>query len=105
MFNNPKPKAVYNASGAAAAIATTGYTEIATSTSAPASAMQICNTTGSLIKIAIGAAASEEDIPFYVPTGEVSPIIPIEIAKASRISARAVDANSSGGQLVVNLLG
>jgi hypothetical protein len=67
-------------------------------------AMEIFNSSGQILKLSLGAAGVEDasEINYYVlPNG--SPIlIPIEVSKGKRLSAKAVDGNAAVGDLIFN---
>ncbi len=80
------------------------YTAVFTATTYGTGAIRVENTTDKVVKLAVGAAASEVDIPEYISPG-VSKVIQISVAKGARLSCRAVDADATTGQLSVTLLG
>lgn len=90
---------------AGANIATNAWTELTSSLSAPVSAVEIFNSTGRVLKLAIGAAASEQELDYYILPGTVSPIIPVSIAKSSRLSLKAMDSLADSGEVVINCFG
>lgn len=84
-------------------ITTAAYVTMVASTSKAASAIEVQNTSSKIIKLAIGAAASEVD--FYAIAPGVNGIVfPKTIPKASRISAKAITADATTGALVINLM-
>lgn len=99
-----KPVLALNLAGSTP-IATAAWTELTASLAKSAAAFQIINTTDRILRIAVGAAAQEKEIPFYVNAGEVSPVILNDFARGSRISARALGSDTTTGDLVVNFLG
>lgn len=87
-------------------ITSAAWTEIITSLAAPVDAIEILNSTGSVLKIATGAAASEVELPFYILPSSEPHLIPFNIAKSTRISAKAVDSDvTTDSQLVFNFYG
>lgn len=84
-------------------ITAAAYVTMVASLAGACSAIEVFNTTAKAIKLAIGAAASEADI-YTLPPGTKSEIIPREIKKATRISAKALGADATTGFLVVNFL-
>ena len=99
-----KPKSAHNLAGSTP-ITTGAYVQVVAAIPRPAAAFQLINTTGSVLKIAVGGVGQEVDVPFFIGPSQTSPIVPFDIAGGARISARAVDTNTAAGQLVVNLLG
>lgn len=96
-----KPKASYVEAGTD--IDAGSYNEIVAATPKRASAIAVENTTDQTVKLAVGAAASEVDIPEYIAPG-VAKIISWEIPAGSRLSVSAVVANASSGQFVATLM-
>lgn len=86
-------------------VTTAAYVEMVASTNKPCSALEIFNGGGSILKIALGAAASEVDMNYYILPGGSQIILPIEIPHSTRISLKAVDTNSMAGSIVLNFLG
>ena len=80
------------------------YVQLSASLTAPASAMQIYNGSAQPLKFAVGAAAAEKDIGYVVAPSSVSPIIPVELKNAQRLTARSVGGTANTGILVVNFL-
>lgn len=60
---------------------------------------------GSVIKLAVGSAGNEVELPYTVLPGGSGLCVPIEIPNGVRLSARAVDADMTSGYLVINLFG
>lgn len=86
-------------------IATAAWTQLTASLAKAAAGFQIINTTNRILRIGVGGAGQEQEIPFYVGPGITSPVISQDFAKGARISARALGADTSSGDLVVNFLG
>jgi hypothetical protein len=76
-------------------------------TTEPCSAIEIFSGSGSIIKVSLGAAGLEyaSEIPYYITPGGSSILLPIEIKKGTRISAKAVDTTANVGTLVINFFG
>ena len=81
------------------------WVQLTSSLAKPAAAFQIINTTNRILRIGVGGAGQEQEVPFYVGPGVTSPVISQDFAKGARISARALGADTSSGDLVVNFLG
>jgi hypothetical protein len=86
-------------------VTTGAWTQITAAIGAPVSSIQIFNGSGSVLKIATGGAGNEVAMNFYIIPGTVSPVIPVEIAKNSRISVQAADVDAVDGSLVLNCFG
>jgi len=84
-------------------VTTAAYTEIIASTSDAVTKLFIFDSSGQSLYLATGAAASEIDQMIIVPggNGECSLIIPA----GTRISVKAISANATAGELIINLLG
>lgn len=83
---------------------TNAWVELLSSLTKAASAAEIFNSSGAILKLALAAAGQEADneMDYYVlPTG--SPILlPLEFDNGVRLAARAVDVNATTGSLVIN---
>lgn len=78
------------------------YYDIFTAASSKnARVLEIFNSTGSILSLAIGAAGAETDMLFYVVPGG-NGIIQCLINQGMRISVTAVDANATTGFIIVN---
>lgn len=86
-------------------IASGAWTQLTASLAKSAAGFQIINTTNRIIRIGVGGSGQEQEIPFYVGPGVTSPVISQDFTRGSRISARALGADTSSGDLVVNFLG
>lgn len=67
------------------------------------SAIEVFDSSGSVLKLAIGASGSEKELPYYIlpgGQGRVALLLP----KGARLAIRAVDTNATSGQLVINFL-
>lgn len=84
-------------------ITAAAYVTMVASLAKSCSAIEVQNTSAKIIKLAIGAAASEVD--FYVIAPGVNGVIfPKTIPKGSRISAKAITADATTGALVINTI-
>lgn len=86
-------------------ITTAAWAEISSSIPASCTAITVAYTGDGILKLAKGAAAAEVELPMYLTPGMNSGLIPLELTKAWRLSARAVDQNVTSGELVINLFG
>lgn len=80
------------------------YVQLTASLSAACSAIEVQNTSTKIIQIAVGGSGAEV-VKYVIAPGVNSVIIPIEIKKASRLTAKAVTADATTGALVINFLG
>lgn len=109
LARNPVGKSLYQVVAATPAthITSAAWVEIEDSLPAPCDAMEILNTTGALLLLAIGALGSEIEKPFYIMPSAEPHIIPYNISKGSRISVKvvgSVDATQDG-DLAINWFG
>jgi hypothetical protein len=104
-LRNPVAKHRFDVT-APAAITTAAWTVIITAMDAASDAFEVLNTTGSVLKIATGEPGSEVEIPCYILPSSEPHLVPWNIAKGSKISARAVDSDAADiTQLVFNFYG
>lgn len=82
-------------------ITTAAYTQLIASTTTAATYVDIFDSSGQAMILAVGAAASEV-ILYYVPPGGDQ--IHVNIAQGSRVSYKALSANATSGYLLLNLL-
>ena len=85
-------------------ITTAAWTQITASTSMPCDAMSIDNTSDAVLLISTGAVGAEDNeiLPIYIKACEEGQVIPFPLAKAKRLSVKAVDHNVTYGDLVLN---
>ena len=83
-------------------VTTSGYVTLFASTSISCGHLEIIDTSGKIIKFAIGPAGSEVEICTCFVSGAV--VVPVYIPAGSRISVEAADANATTGYSVVSLL-
>ncbi len=81
-------------------VTTAAYTQIVASTAVATKSLQLFDSSGKVLVVAFGAAASEVDQFYIMPGGNGN--VPCEIPAGTRISIKAVDANATSGQLVIN---
>lgn len=85
-------------------VTTGAYTELVADVGATqVQEIEIFDSSGQTLFLAVGAAASEVDQIYIVPGGNGR--IPLQIAANARLSIKAVSANATAGEIVVNLYG
>lgn len=88
-------------------ITTSAWTQILAAMTEPASAMEIFNGSDSILMLAFAAAAAEDAnvFPYYVLPGGSGILLPVELSKGKRIAAKALNHNTSSGDLILNFFG
>jgi hypothetical protein len=81
-------------------VTTGAWTELIASTAAAINALMIFDSSGQILELGTGAAASEARV-LLIPPGGIDGVIPFRIAAGTRLSVRAVSANTAGGDLVL----
>lgn len=99
-----KPVDTQNHNYASTNVTTAAWVTAVASTSQPCSAIEIFDSSGSMIQLGIGAAGSEVT-KYTIPPGGSVIFLPMEIAKGSRISLKALDADATTGRLIINFFG
>lgn len=85
---------------------TASWTTLSASLPSSCSAISVAYTGIGILKLAKGAAASESELPLYLTPGmNHEMLIPLNLAKAIRLSAKCEDQNVTSGELVINLYG
>ena len=84
-------------------VSTATYLEIVGSTAADVKAIDIFDSSGQTLVLAVGPAASEVD-KFLITPGGVDKV-PVIIPSGSRISVKAVSALADAGEISINLYG
>ena len=82
---------------AVSSITAAAYTQLIASTAAICSLIDVTNTTGEPMIIAVGGAGAEVDRFYVGPAGSV--LMPITIAASSRISAKSLGSTATSGYL------
>ena len=85
------------------AITTGAYTELLASTYAEINHLEIFDSSGETLVLAIGESGSEIDLIEITPGGNGD--IPLKITAGSRISVKAKTEDTSSGRLSINCLG
>lgn len=82
-------------------ITTAAYVQLDDSLDHTPSFVEIFNSTGSILVLAVGQAGLEQDLSFYIfPGGNGK--IGLILSKGMRISVKAVDVNATAGFLLIN---
>jgi hypothetical protein len=81
-------------------VTTGAYVELIASTGSEINQLEIFDSSGETLKLALGAAASEVDLLLVTPGG--NGIIPVNIPAGTRVSIRAVSATASVGEIDIN---
>jgi hypothetical protein len=85
---------------------TSNWTTLSSSFPASCSAISVAYTGKGILKLAKGAAASEVELPLYLTPGmNHETLIPLNLAKAIRLSGKTDDQAVTSGELVINLYG
>ena len=103
-----KPVAKLRHDYVATNVTTSAWVELIDALEEAASAVEIFDGSGSIIKLSLGDAGEEDDneLPYYImPGGGGGVMIPMELAKGKRLSAKAVDATAATGSLIINFFG
>ena len=85
-------------------ILTSAWLELVASSAFAATAMEIFDSSGSVLKFSTGASGAEDasELNYYVFPGGNPALIPINFPKGSRLAVRAVDTSATDGQLLLN---
>jgi hypothetical protein len=83
-------------------VTTAAYVQLVASTASEINQLQIFDSSGQTLVLAVGAAASEVDQIYITPGG--NGITDLRIPASSRISVKAVSATASVGELTINCL-
>lgn len=85
---------------------TSNWVDISSSLPASCSAISVGYTGEGVLKLAKGAAASEVELPLALTPGmNHEMLIPLNLAKAVRLSGKCDDQAAATGMLVINLYG
>jgi hypothetical protein len=83
-------------------VTTSAYTVLWSSIPVSTSKIEVCDSSGKLLKIATGATGSEVDVFTVFVSGCV--IIPIYLTIGTKLSIKAIDANATSGYNLMSLL-
>lgn len=100
----PVHKILYAYDGTGATVATNAWTELEDSMPADVSRMQIYESSGQIVQMSVGGASGSEVGVYYIMPNTVA-TIPFHINKGQRLAIRAVDADASVGDLIINFFG
>jgi hypothetical protein len=81
-------------------ITTSAYTQLVASTTTATTSVEIFDSSGECLILAVGAAASEVDQIYIFPGG--NSIVPLLIPASSRVSVKAKTAATAAGYLAIN---
>lgn len=81
-------------------VTTAAYVEMVASLTATSGKIQIFDSSGETLIFAVGAAGAENPI-FYIPPGGID--IELTVAAGSRIAIKALSANATDGEFVMNI--
>lgn len=84
-------------------VTTVAYVQLIASTSAAAKVIEIFDSSGQAMILAVGAAASEVDQFYIFPGGQGA--VQLAIPASSRVSIKAKTANATSGYILVNTYG
>jgi hypothetical protein len=93
---------VYVLDYASTNVSRAAYTTLIESTEISCSRLQILDTSGKILKLAIGAAGSEVDFCSVPLSGSI--VIPYYIPAGTRIAIEAIDADATTGLNVLSLI-
>jgi hypothetical protein len=83
----------------------TAWVQVVAATPQPCSSAEIYNGSNALLKLAVGGVGNEVPIKYTVLPGRTT-VIPFEVSKGQRISAKAATATAaSTDYLTLNLMG
>lgn len=83
-------------------VTTGAYVQLIAATGAVTNRLQIFDSCGQTLKLAVGGSGSEVDQILIFPGGNGD--VPLRIAAGARVSVRAVSGNCTTGELDINLL-
>lgn len=109
------PTGKHSHSYSATNVTTAAWVEVVPSLVAAASAIQIYDSSGRVLRVSLGPAGQEEgtnpltgkpyEFPMYVTPGGNYLLVPAELTRGARVSLRAVDVNATTGLFILNLFG
>jgi hypothetical protein len=84
-------------------VTTTVYVQLVASIASAVKEIEIFDSSGESLVLALGASGSESDKVYVFPGGNGR--IPLQIAVGQRLSIKAVSANATSGELLINFYG
>lgn len=85
-------------------VTTGAYVQIDASTDSSCSAIHAFSSGNNPVKLAIGAASSEQDIPYLIGDGYTPIAVKAGIKRSVRLSVIAVGGTANSGYLIINCL-
>jgi hypothetical protein len=82
-------------------VTTSAYVELDAALNANVSAIEIFDSSGETLLLALGAASGEVDTLFIMPGG--NGFLNCALPKGARLSVKAVSGNATTGELTINL--
>lgn len=86
-------------------VTTAAWFELSASLSKAVVAMHAYDGSTQVLKLGVGAAGSEVELDVFISPDSGKVIMPVEIAKGSRLAIRAVSATANSGYLALSLFG
>jgi hypothetical protein len=103
MAQNAKCVQVIRNDYTSTSVTTSAYVQLDAALDQDVRSIEVFDSSGSVLKLALGASGSEVDIPFHIVPGGTTVPVAFIAARGDRLSIRAVDASATTGQLVINL--
>ena len=94
---------LYRNSYSVTPVTTAAYVQLVASMPAAVKEVEIFDSSGETLVLAIGGAGAEADKAYIFPGGNGR--IPLQIASGARLSVKAVSANATSGELTINFYG
>lgn len=88
-------------------ITTAAWVQLVASLPKACSSVEIFNPSGATLIVSTGAASAEDAsiVPYTIVPGGSSILLPLEIAKGSRVSLKSIDQTANSGLFVMNFFG
>lgn len=88
-------------------VTTSAWVEVISAMTWPSSSVEIFNSGGRILILSTGTAGNEDDdiLDYTIIPGGSEILVPSEFARGSRVSIKAIDANSTTGWLIFNFFG
>lgn len=87
----------------ATSVTTSAYVELDSALNGDGTEIEIFDSGGQTMVLAQGAASGEQDMFYIVPGGNGR--MPFQASKGMRLSVKAISANATSGELVINIWG
>lgn len=84
-------------------VTTAAYVQLVASLASAVTEIEIFDSSGETLILAVGAAAAEVDQVYIIPGGNGR--IPLAIASGARVSIKAASANATVGEVIINFYG